>query len=318
LEQRFITIDNLLDEEDVDPFMDDEIESVMTVSINETSKSHMSSVYNLIVARLPTSLDDSQEMSDDDTISSLFPEVVEFVMDLGVELEDSITDMLAIDSDDHPVVPMNLQVIMGSNDPSNQSKQTLTCLQLMTTSDASATVLPYDRGPVKVLTVCTGSLKSLPFDHGPASPNLSVLLQAVPRLVFEVMKACCLLHLEFISYFVLVLRALSALTVEQAFCGLSPELALFSLRQDDLKTSEESLRIIPIFFQRMCFSFSDLCFDKDFKLMGSDKICTALRSYRSIVCPSVSPLSLPLTESSNSEKNVHVWSWFFPLLRSHS
>jgi hypothetical protein len=68
-------------------------------------------------------------------------------------------------------------------------------------------VLPYDRGPVKVLTVSTGSLKSLPFDHRPASPFLSVLLQAVPRLVFEVMKACCLLHLELISYFVLVLRA---------------------------------------------------------------------------------------------------------------
>jgi hypothetical protein len=59
-----------------------------------------------------------------------------------------------------------------------------------------------------VLTVSTGSLKSLPFDHGPASPNLSVLLQAVPRLVFEVAKACCPFHLEFISYFVLVLRAL--------------------------------------------------------------------------------------------------------------
>ncbi len=57
----------------------------------------------------------------------------------------------------------------------------------MTTSDASAKILPYDRGPVKVLTVSTGSLKSLPFDHGPASPNLSVLLQAVQRLVFEVM-----------------------------------------------------------------------------------------------------------------------------------
>jgi hypothetical protein len=111
----------------------------------------------------------------------------------------------------------------------SQSKQTLNCLQLMTTSDASATVLPYDRGPVKVLTVSTGSLKSLPFDHGPASPNLSVLLQAVPRLVFEVMKACCLLHLEFISYFVLVLRALSALTVIQACCGLALELALFLL-----------------------------------------------------------------------------------------
>jgi hypothetical protein len=189
LEQQFITIDNLLDEEDIDPFMDDEIESVMTVLIDKTSKSHMSSVYGLIVARLPTSLDDSQEMSDDDTISSLFPEVVEFVMDLGVELEDSITDMLAIDSDDHPVVPTNLRVIMhqmwgASNDPLNQSKQTLNYLQLMTTSDASAPVLPYDRGPVKVLTVSTGSLKSLPFDHRPASPNLSVLLQAVPS------KAC--------------------------------------------------------------------------------------------------------------------------------
>jgi hypothetical protein len=34
LEQWFITIDDLLDEEDVDPFMDDdEIESVMTVLI---------------------------------------------------------------------------------------------------------------------------------------------------------------------------------------------------------------------------------------------------------------------------------------------
>jgi hypothetical protein len=174
LEQRFITIDNLLDEEDVDTFMDDEIELVMTVLINETSKSHMSSVHGLIVARLPTSLDDSQEMGDDDTISSLFPEGVEFVMDLGVELEDSITDMLAINSDDHPVALMNLRVIMGSNDPTNQSKQTLNCLQLMTTSEASAMVLPYDRGPVKVLTVSTGSLKSLPFDHGPASQPLLV------------------------------------------------------------------------------------------------------------------------------------------------
>jgi hypothetical protein len=145
LEQQFITIDDLLDEEDVNPFMDDEIELVMTVLIKETSKSHMSSVYSLIVARLPTSLDDSQEMSDDDTISSLFPEVVELVMDLGVELEDSITDMLAINSDDHPVASMNLRVIMGSNDPLNQSKQTLNCLQLMTTSDTSAMVFPYDR-----------------------------------------------------------------------------------------------------------------------------------------------------------------------------
>jgi hypothetical protein len=101
------------------------------------------------------------------------------------------------------------------------------------------------------------------------------------------------------------------LTVEHAFCGLLPELALFLLWQDDLKTLERSIRIIPIFFQRMCFSFCNLCFGKDFELMGSDKICTALHSYRCIVCPFVSPLTLPLTKSSNSEKNVHVWSWFF-------
>jgi hypothetical protein len=44
-------------------------------------------------------------------------------LDFGVELEDSIMDMLSINSDDHPVVSMNLWVIMGSNDPSNQSKQ---------------------------------------------------------------------------------------------------------------------------------------------------------------------------------------------------
>ena len=50
LEEQFIIIDNLLDEEDIDPFMDDEIELVMTVLIDETSKSHMSSVYGLIVA----------------------------------------------------------------------------------------------------------------------------------------------------------------------------------------------------------------------------------------------------------------------------
>jgi hypothetical protein len=68
----------------------------------------------------------------------------------------------------------------------------------------------------------------------------------------------------------------------------------------------------------MCFSFSNLCFGKNFELMGSDKIRTTLRSYRCIVCPSVIPLSLPLTESSNLEKNTHIWRWLFPLLCSHS
>jgi hypothetical protein len=42
LEQQLITIDNLLDEENVDPFMDDEIEAMMTLSIDEMSKSQHS------------------------------------------------------------------------------------------------------------------------------------------------------------------------------------------------------------------------------------------------------------------------------------
>jgi hypothetical protein len=83
--------------------------------------------------------------------------------------------------------------------------------------------------------------------------------------------------------------------------------------------SQESWLQLSHKIKNLCFlAFSDLCFGKDFELMGSDKIRTALRSYRCIVCPSVSPLSLPLTKSSNSEKNVHIWSWFFPLLCSHS
>jgi hypothetical protein len=147
-----------------------------TLSKNSSSSSKDLASAQPVVIKLVVAnqLDNSQETSDDDTFLSLFPEVVEFVIYLGVELEDNITDMLAIESDDHPVASMNLQVIMGSNDPGDQSKQTLNCPQLMTTSDTSAMVLPYDRGPVKVLTISTGSLKLLPFDCGPASP-LSVL-----------------------------------------------------------------------------------------------------------------------------------------------
>jgi hypothetical protein len=54
---------------------------------------------------------------------------------------------------------------------------------------------------------------------------------------------------------------------------------------------------VPQDQESLFLAFSDLCFGKDFELMGSDKIHTALHSYRCIICPSVSPLSLPLRTS---------------------
>ena len=97
-------------------------------------------------------------------------------------------------------------------------------LQLETPSDSDATVLPFDRGPAKVLMASTRSLELLPFDRGPTS-HLPIL-QAVSRFAFEDTKICSFLHLGFISYVVLlVLKALPTLTVEQAICGLSLELA---------------------------------------------------------------------------------------------
>jgi hypothetical protein len=89
--------------------------------------------------------------------------------------------------------------------------------QLVTSPDSDGTVLPFDRGPAKVLAASVGSLKLLPFDHGPTS-HLSIL-QAIPRIVFKYVKVCFFLHLGFISYFaLLVFRALPTLIVEQAFC----------------------------------------------------------------------------------------------------
>jgi hypothetical protein len=104
-------------------------------------------------------------------------------------------------------------------------------LQLVTSSDSDATVLPFNRGPAKVLTTSARSLELLPFDHGPTS-CLSILLsilQAVPRFAFEDMKVCFFLHLGFISYFILLgLKALPTLAIKQAICGLLLGLTLFS------------------------------------------------------------------------------------------
>ena len=68
-------------------------------------------------------------------------------------------------------------VIIGEHFRSN-------CLQLKAPSDSDAAVLPFDRGPSKLLTASNGSLRSLPFDHGPCL--LLTALCIVTRLFFQV------------------------------------------------------------------------------------------------------------------------------------
>jgi hypothetical protein len=54
---------------------------------------------------------------------------------------------------------------------------------LVTSPDSDGTVLPFDRGPAKLLTASVRSLKLLPFDHGPTS-HLPIL-QAILEISFK-------------------------------------------------------------------------------------------------------------------------------------
>jgi hypothetical protein len=56
---------------------------------------------------------------------------------------------------------------------------------LVTSPDSDGTVLPFDRGPAKLLTASVPSLKLLPFDHGPTS-HLPIL-QAILEISFKMM-----------------------------------------------------------------------------------------------------------------------------------
>jgi hypothetical protein len=51
--------------------------------------------------------------------------------------------------------------------------------------DSDGTVLPFDRGPAKLLTASVRSLKLLPFDRGPTS-RLPIL-QAILEISFKMM-----------------------------------------------------------------------------------------------------------------------------------
>jgi hypothetical protein len=56
---------------------------------------------------------------------------------------------------------------------------------LVTSPDSDGTVLPFDRGPAKLLTASMQSLKLLPFDRGPTSHLL--ILQAILEISFKMM-----------------------------------------------------------------------------------------------------------------------------------
>jgi hypothetical protein len=56
---------------------------------------------------------------------------------------------------------------------------------LVTFPDSDGTVLPFDRGPAKLLTASVQSLKLLPFDCGPTS-HLPIL-QAILEISFKMM-----------------------------------------------------------------------------------------------------------------------------------
>jgi hypothetical protein len=56
---------------------------------------------------------------------------------------------------------------------------------LVTSPDSDGTVLPFDRGPAKLLTASVQSLKLLPFDRGPTS-RLPIL-QAILEISFKMM-----------------------------------------------------------------------------------------------------------------------------------
>jgi len=245
---------------------------------------------------------------DDEAILSLFPGLAEFVSSLQSELEDSIARLFTSNAEDpsftliasrdlmnrHPEAEStspspktnlvidgspsgkasNSRVLMGSLDLSR-----LCSLQLATPSDANATVLPYDRGPVMLLAPSNGSLKSLPYDRG---PGLSVtVLQVVTGFIFHISEICSFLSFKSTSCFASqVPRMFSSLMLRQDICGLLIGLALCLFLQNNPKVLNESIRRFPTLIQEICLSLHVLRFRKGHEMMGSDKIYTAIRTHK--------------------------------------
>ena len=129
-------------------------------------------------------------------------------------------------------------------------------------------VLPFDQGPSEGLTTYASSLKCLPFDHGP--DQLPISCQADNPILCQVTEAC-------------------------SFC-ISDSVFFFALWMMDLSFLQMFWQMFDKIFARIRFLF--VCLEKMRSrlqlgsskrilswLMGSDRICTALCTYRCMVCP---------------------------------
>jgi len=201
----------------------------------------------------------------------------------------------------------NLRSLMGSDAIGEHLNSE--CLQFKAPSDSDAAVLPFNQGPIKLLTTSNGSLKSLPFNRGPGLS--SAVLRTASRLLFQVLALCFFMHLESASYIAFpVLKVLLALVLQQVIGGLLIALTLCLCQRNKLKILEGDLRSFSTLFQGACFSLCDLTFSgKDFKLMGSIRNRTALCTcaFRLSVCPLY---SLPVYSNKSTEmKDTPLFGW---------
>jgi hypothetical protein len=207
---------------------------------------------------------------------------------------------------------------LGSNDPSNQSKQTLTVFNWW--------LLQMPVQWSSHMTEDQSKCLQFPLEVWSHFHLITDQLAPTCQFSYKLFLDLCLKSWRPVAYFIWNSFPTCPSTQSTFSFDSGTSILWIVARASSLLTltrgpqdfGRKPINHPNFLLNNVCFSFSDLCYGKDFELMGSDKICTALCSYRCIVCPSVSSLSLPLTKSSNSEKNAHIWSWFFPLLCSHS
>ena len=173
---------------------------------------------------------------DNDCIIVTTPDMNSFINEFSCENADNLSSLMG-------------SVVIGEHFHSD-------CLQLKAPSDSDATVLPFDRGPSKLLTTSDGSLRSLPFDRGPCLS--SAALRVIPGLFFQISEVPD--------------------SRDECISRLFTQGELKVLN-DGASQSYGTLLPLPTIIKGTCFFLCDLiCCGKDFTLMGSDRNHTALRA----------------------------------------
>ena len=129
------------------------------------------------------------------------------------------------------------------------------CLQLKAPSDSDAAVLPFDRGPSKLLAASNGSLRLLPFDRGPCL--LLTALRIITRLFFQLSEVMEPVHLR---------TPYSPAKTQQVSFRMMILLSILLL----------DIPLTGIYLFDICTSTSSVM---DHELMGSDRNYTALRTH---------------------------------------